>query len=436
VVAIALKRFVLSIILWAPCALLWAADSPSCEGDCVAVDEWRLDLAVGLGMRSNPILDLKDTPLVLLPEVSYYGQRFFLRNLDLGFALVETERHQVNWVMVPSYDQMYFNEWDPLNFSDSTISLSGYSSAVSTPVPPSRYSFNILSNPPNNSDNKGISAPAMDSELLISGEATEFSINGQSVNLQGGTQTILGAQGQDIVFEVKNGQVNVWGLSPKDQLRLTGASVPQSGQLPTTGVGSVPGQPGREVVKLTGEVALSVFDSHVVTQGLPNLAPNNASGSSMTSQLSKQALATRRMAGLMGLEYHYYGTHLSLHWQVLQDITGVHDGAEMRMAAALPWQWQKNRWAVTLGANYKAQSILNYYYGVGPRDAVPKEWYFESDQADLETKIRLDWWRPLNARWTLKASAQMTWLPSAVRQSPLLNSAQVGSVFIGGIYHF
>src|SRR5690606_12987875 len=83
---------------------------------CSSDLEWQFSVALGIGVRTNPVLDNDDIPLLVLPEVSYNGERFFLQNLDLGVILVEDDVQQFNLLITPSYDQVFFDRWDANNF--------------------------------------------------------------------------------------------------------------------------------------------------------------------------------------------------------------------------------------------------------------------------------------------------------------------------------
>lgn len=84
--------------------------------DCVVVGEWDLSISLGVGERSNPIADASDIPLVVLPQISYYGKRFFLENLELGYTFYEGDAHTLNLIATPGYDRVFFIRDDPQNF--------------------------------------------------------------------------------------------------------------------------------------------------------------------------------------------------------------------------------------------------------------------------------------------------------------------------------
>ena len=110
----------------------YAGMPPDCRqasADCVVVGEWQVSVGLGAGIRTNPVIDSDNIPLVLLPEISYYGERFFLDNLDFGYTLHQSDTQMLNMLLTPGYDQLFFNRWDPQNFFvDSTLSTATLSS--------------------------------------------------------------------------------------------------------------------------------------------------------------------------------------------------------------------------------------------------------------------------------------------------------------------
>jgi len=106
---------ILAALLWARAAIA-ADDCQSSSDDCVAVDRWNFSVALGAGVRSNPLANAASIPLVVIPHVSFYGKRFFLDDLDLGFTLGERGGHTFNLIASPGYDRVYFFRSDLQNF--------------------------------------------------------------------------------------------------------------------------------------------------------------------------------------------------------------------------------------------------------------------------------------------------------------------------------
>jgi MipA family protein len=95
-----------------------AGAADDCKGlstDCVAVGRWNFSVALGAGAMTNPLVGGKAIPLVVVPQFSYYGKRFFIDDLDLGFTLGETDGSTFNLVATPGYDRVFFYRSDLQN---------------------------------------------------------------------------------------------------------------------------------------------------------------------------------------------------------------------------------------------------------------------------------------------------------------------------------
>jgi hypothetical protein len=67
--------------------LVWAS---LCLGVCATAfadspeepeSGWHFSLGIGAGVRTNPVEYASDIPIILLPQVEYSGERFFIQNL-------------------------------------------------------------------------------------------------------------------------------------------------------------------------------------------------------------------------------------------------------------------------------------------------------------------------------------------------------------------
>jgi MipA family protein len=106
----------LAFALNAVAALNATAESSRHAETNESASNWHFSLGVGAGVRTNPVEYASDIPIVLLPQVEYSGERFFIQNLDLGFVISENKTHQLNLLLTPSYDQMFFDRWNSGNF--------------------------------------------------------------------------------------------------------------------------------------------------------------------------------------------------------------------------------------------------------------------------------------------------------------------------------
>jgi outer membrane protein len=99
------------------------------EDDCVATRRWNFNLALGAGVRTNPLENGKDIPLVVIPQFSYYGKRFFIDDLDLGYTLWEGAANTVSLVASPGYDRVFFYRTDLQNLFINGFSTTGGAAA-------------------------------------------------------------------------------------------------------------------------------------------------------------------------------------------------------------------------------------------------------------------------------------------------------------------
>jgi MipA family protein len=90
-------------------------DCADSSDECVAVGRWNLSVALGAGIRTNPVVRSQDIPLIVVPHFSYYGKRFFIDNLDPGVTLFEGETNTLSLIASPGYDRVFFYRSDLQN---------------------------------------------------------------------------------------------------------------------------------------------------------------------------------------------------------------------------------------------------------------------------------------------------------------------------------
>ncbi len=113
-------RLIACLMLGLPLFSPICAASASCtksDAGCVEVGSWSASIAIGAGVRENPVIGMDDIPLILLPSFSYHGKRLSLENLNLSYLVVENEKHSLHLLATPSLEHMFFNDWSLGNFS-------------------------------------------------------------------------------------------------------------------------------------------------------------------------------------------------------------------------------------------------------------------------------------------------------------------------------
>lgn len=102
------------------------------------------------------------------------------------------------------------------------------------------------------------------------------------------------------------------------------------------------------------------------------------------------------------------------------------------LAAAWTGRLEAGGWSFFPGASLRWQDakLVDYYYGVRAAEAIVGRGAYSADAA-LTPDVSLLATRPLGARWNLFARASHAWLPSEVRDSPLVDRSGSTSLFVG-----
>ena len=99
-----------------------AQDTDACanEPQCAPEQTLSLSLALGYGERSNPLYDGEEFPLVLLPDIYYYGKYWIFDNGKLGTSWALSDQWQLSLVSRLNQEKGYFQKW----FSGNVLQFS------------------------------------------------------------------------------------------------------------------------------------------------------------------------------------------------------------------------------------------------------------------------------------------------------------------------
>ncbi|WP_299594165.1 MipA/OmpV family protein [uncultured Microbulbifer sp.] len=70
--------------------------------------EWEISLAAGHGFLENPLAGKRHAETYVLPSFSYYGKRFFVSDLTVGYSLLENEHVYLDLVARPNDDGLFY----------------------------------------------------------------------------------------------------------------------------------------------------------------------------------------------------------------------------------------------------------------------------------------------------------------------------------------
>ncbi|MGL4447679.1 MipA/OmpV family protein [Shewanella sp.] len=116
-------------------------ESCSTKHDCIEVGNWDVGVAIGWGQKTNPLKDVGDIPVFLIPTIAYYGENWFFDNGNLGYSLTEQAHFSLNLVTSYSLDRAYFYRWDPSNIflERNSPSRTGFGRLPNAPAEPDMH---------------------------------------------------------------------------------------------------------------------------------------------------------------------------------------------------------------------------------------------------------------------------------------------------------
>lgn len=113
------RRFSISLLLLLPLTGLAAGERTP--------GQWQFSLAAGSGQTETPLSNRQPVKGHVMPVVSYYGERFYLENSHLGYALLEQDQFYLDLAGELNRDGMFyrfdgvdkFGWWDALGIGGS-----------------------------------------------------------------------------------------------------------------------------------------------------------------------------------------------------------------------------------------------------------------------------------------------------------------------------
>ena len=96
--------------------LLLALDATQCLAE-VETEEgtesrWRLGAALGYGVRSNPLIQSDDIPIIVDLDIAWFGDRWFFDNGDLGLTVADNDAITASLVARVNSDRVFFGKTD------------------------------------------------------------------------------------------------------------------------------------------------------------------------------------------------------------------------------------------------------------------------------------------------------------------------------------
>lgn len=97
------------------------AAASGCQTQCVSAGEWQIGLATGYGELSNPLRGGSEQPVVLIGDIAWYGEQFYIDNLEAGYEFIQHDDLFSQGFVTVNREARYFDDW---RFFDVQNSLS------------------------------------------------------------------------------------------------------------------------------------------------------------------------------------------------------------------------------------------------------------------------------------------------------------------------
>jgi outer membrane protein len=100
------------ILLGTMAAICSVAAAEEAAPEPVEESRWRLGAALGFGMRSNPLVQSDDIPIIVDFDIAWFGEHFFFDNGDIGLTLVNNDSLTASLIGRFNSDRVFFGNTD------------------------------------------------------------------------------------------------------------------------------------------------------------------------------------------------------------------------------------------------------------------------------------------------------------------------------------
>ncbi len=142
-------------------------------------------------------------------------------------------------------------------------------------------------------------------------------------------------------------------------------------------------------------------------------------------------MSERRMSADAGIRMLGSWEHVETTFMALTDVLGRHDGQQVSLMFGFPVR--ADGWKITpaLGIEWQSASLVDYYYGVTPAEAMAKRPAYEGEDA-VNPRVELSLHKPFARRkWTFFGTLTHEWLGSEIKDSPIVEDSTTVSGHVG-----
>jgi outer membrane protein len=104
---------------------------------CIKKSSWHLGIAFGVGIKTNPLVDGDNIPLVILPDIAWYAEQAYFDNGELGYQWINQSNFAFETFLQLDQERAFFSFLHPANILVSSNSFAADTSPenIQTPQP-------------------------------------------------------------------------------------------------------------------------------------------------------------------------------------------------------------------------------------------------------------------------------------------------------------
>ena len=137
----------------------------------------------------------------------------------------------------------------------------------------------------------------------------------------------------------------------------------------------------------------------------------------------------------VGVEYSYDTGFGKIGIAAVADTLGTHEGYQADISFSYPINFDNGQLSPYIGAEYRSDDLVNYYYGVESTEATQARQFYQADSAvNIVTGIRSTWFSGPNHRFV--AMLQYKAFDDSIKDSPIVDADDAYNMIFGYAYVF
>jgi outer membrane protein len=85
------------------------------SSECIKKHKWQVGVALGAGIKTNPLVDGDHIPLIIVPDIAWYSEYFYFDNGEFGWQLRNHSAYSVSAYIRPDDERAFFSFVHPTN---------------------------------------------------------------------------------------------------------------------------------------------------------------------------------------------------------------------------------------------------------------------------------------------------------------------------------